>query len=79
MKIMLFARARDIVGRDSVTIELPTGATVADLRSSLAMHYPPLAGLIAHSAIAVNSDYAADDRMLRGDEEIALLPPVSGG
>jgi molybdopterin converting factor subunit 1 len=77
--VRLFARARDLAGSDSLHIDLPEGATVADLRRRLAADYPALAGLLERSALAVESEFAADSLVLSGDAEVALLPPVSGG
>jgi molybdopterin converting factor subunit 1 len=77
--VRLFARARDLAGTDSLRIELPDKATVADVRRRLAADYPPLAGLLERSALAVENEFAADSRTLTADAEIALLPPVSGG
>jgi molybdopterin converting factor subunit 1 len=77
--VVLFARARDLAGTDRVRVDLPEGATVADLRRLLAEAVPLLAGLLSRSAIAVNRDFAPDDQVLWQESEIALLPPVSGG
>jgi len=79
LTVMLFAAARDLAGGDSLSVELPAGATVADLRAELARRLPALAGLLAKSAIAVNHDFAENDRPLAKNEEVALIPPVSGG
>jgi molybdopterin converting factor subunit 1 len=77
--IQLFARARDLAGADKVTVTLPEGATVRDLRRELATQHPRLAGLLEHSALAVNNDFADDFLSLPFNAEVALLPPVSGG
>jgi molybdopterin converting factor subunit 1 len=77
--VLLFARARDLAGAASVRLDLPAGATVADLRRALAVAHPGLAGVLAHCAIAVNNDFAEDNRVLSSPCEVALLPPVSGG
>ncbi|HEY7311660.1 MAG TPA: MoaD/ThiS family protein [Gemmataceae bacterium] len=79
LQVRLFARARDLAGADMVRVELSEAATVADLRRRLAADYPALAGLLARSALAVESDFAEDSRVLSANDEIALLPPVSGG
>jgi molybdopterin converting factor subunit 1 len=79
LQVRLFARARDLAGADTVRVELPDGATVADLRSSLAAGYPALAGLLERSALAVDNDFAEDTRVLSATAEVAVLPPVSGG
>lgn len=77
--VRLFARARDLAGADVLRVELPDGATVADLRRRIAADYPALASLLARSALAVANEFAADSLVLSADAEIALLPPVSGG
>jgi molybdopterin converting factor subunit 1 len=78
-RVHLFARAKDLAGADTVTVELPPGATVAELRRRLAEERPALAGLLARCAVAVNDEFAEDSLTLPVDAEVALLPPVSGG
>ena len=79
LQVRLFARARDLAGADTVRVELSEGATVADLRRRLAADHPVLAGLLERSALAVENDFADDLRVLSAHDEVALLPPVSGG
>ena len=79
LHVRLFARARDLAAADTLHVELPDGATVADLRRSLTAHYPALAGLLERSAIAVDGDFADEARVLAANGEVAVLPPVSGG
>jgi molybdopterin converting factor subunit 1 len=77
--VRLFARARDLAQAACVAVEVPAGATVADLRRTLAQTHPALATLLPRCAVAVDDDFAAEDRPLSSSSEIALLPPVSGG
>ena len=79
LSIRLFARARDLVGKPEVMVELPAGATVADLRRRLSVDYPALKSLLENSALAVNNEFADDSSLLPPSSEVALLPPVSGG
>ncbi len=79
ISVRLFARARDLAGSASLTLDLPESATVADLRRRLAAAVPSLAGLLERSALAVDGEFAADSLVLPPQAEIALLPPVSGG
>jgi len=79
MKVLLFARARDLAGEDAIEIDLPAGATVAELRRALAIRYPKLAGLIERSAFAVDAEFAQEKTPIPATAVIALLPPVSGG
>jgi molybdopterin converting factor subunit 1 len=79
VEVRLFARAKDLAGADSVRVDLPDGATVADLRRELAARYPALASLLERCAIAVNDEFADDALTLPVPAEVAVLPPVSGG
>jgi molybdopterin converting factor subunit 1 len=76
--VRLFARWREMLGRPLLTVELD-GTTVADLRALLATQFPDMAELLARTAIAVNNDYADATHLLHSTDDIALIPPVSGG
>jgi molybdopterin converting factor subunit 1 len=78
-RVRLFARAKDLMGASSLTLDLPEGATVGQLRRRLAEEQPALAALLERSALAVNDEFAEDKTTLPAEAEIALLPPVSGG
>ncbi|HXV04766.1 MAG TPA: molybdenum cofactor biosynthesis protein MoaE [Solirubrobacterales bacterium] len=80
VNVRLFAALRERAGSDSIEIELGEGATVADALDRLAAE-PPLAGLLERLpvAMAVNRDYASPETELRAEDELALIPPVSGG
>lgn len=79
MRVLLFARARELAGVEAVEVHLPPNATVADLRASLAKQCERIAKLVERSAIAVNNEYADDSTKLPAAAEVALVPPVSGG
>ena len=79
LHVRLFARARDLAGADRVAVELPAGATVADLRRALAAACPRLGDLVGRCAVAVAAEFAAESDVIPAGAEIALLPPVSGG
>jgi len=76
-KIKTFGIARDILGSKEVIFEIE-GNTLMDLRSSLSKKYPELESLNS-LFIAVNQNYAEDVTVLNESDEIALIPPVSGG
>lgn len=78
-RVKLFARARDLAGAGETTVSLPDGGTVADLRRSLAAACPKLTALLDRCAIAVNGEFASETQSLSADQELAILPPVSGG
>jgi molybdopterin converting factor subunit 1 len=79
VEVRFFARARDLAGAEAVTVGLPDGATVADLRRRLAAEHPALGPLLGRCAVAVNEEFADDGLTLPLRAEVALLPPVSGG
>ena len=78
-RVRLFAAARDRTGTDAIEVELPHGATVGSLRQAIAAAAPQLAPLLPYTTIAVDGDYAADTKTLQPGQEVALIPPVSGG
>lgn len=77
--IKLFARLREIAGSDTLTREMPAGATVADVWRSLADEFPALGAFDTTVSGAVNADYARMTREVADGDEVAFLPPVSGG
>lgn len=72
-----FGITRDILGGREVDFEME-GKKVAELRSELMARFPELKSLNS-MFIAVNNTYASDDLVLSEMDEIALIPPVSGG
>jgi molybdopterin synthase catalytic subunit len=79
VSVRLFAHFRDRAGADAVTVQLPDRATVAAVRACLGRLWPDAAGLLQKSAVAVNEEYAPDDCELAAGDDVALIPPVSGG
>jgi MoaE-MoaD fusion protein len=80
MTIKLFAMVRELVGFDEITITVPNAnPTVADLRANLLEQYPGLEALLPFSQVAINEEIATDDQPLQINDEIAILPPFSGG
>ena len=79
LTIHLFARARELAGVDVVSIDLASGSSVGDVKRELAARFTALAALLLVSAIAVNHDFAEDSRVIARTDELAVIPPVSGG
>jgi molybdopterin synthase sulfur carrier subunit len=79
VNVTLFARLRDIGGAADMTRELAAGSTVRTLWQQLATEYPAIASYERSISTAVNADYARMDRTLADGDEVAFLPPVSGG
>ena len=76
--VLLFASYADMIGAPSLSVDLPAGATVADLVADIRRR-PGAAALPARPLVAVNQRYAAPSTVLGADDEIALIPPVAGG
>jgi molybdopterin synthase catalytic subunit len=77
VKVLPFGALKDWLGVSVSTIELPAGATVAELLEHLSARQtaPRLCGI----AVSVNGEYVSVSRVLREGDEVGLLPPVSGG
>ena len=78
IRVLAFGIVKDIFEGSEKTISLPREATVADLRAALKRSFPALETLRSWM-IAVNSTYADDKLTIREGDEVAIIPPVSGG
>jgi len=78
LRVVLFAGMAEAAGRRTVDLAW-TGGTVADLRRSLAAAYPALEPLLGRSAVARGDRYAAESEPIAPDDDVAVIPPVSGG
>lgn len=77
--VRLFARLREIVGASELSREVSPGAAVSALWGDLVRQWPDLSAYEHAISSAVNAEYARMDRELREGDEVAFLPPVSGG
>jgi molybdopterin converting factor subunit 1 len=77
--VRMFARLRDIAGPAEGVRDVPPGATIGTLWRQLAEEFPALAAYERSISTAVNADYARMDHVLGDGDEVAFLPPVSGG
>jgi sulfur-carrier protein len=80
VEVLVFGPARDCVGGESsIKVDVVLPAPVASLVAALAAANTGLAELLPHCAIAVGDELVARDFVVRDGDEIAVLPPVSGG
>ena len=79
LNVRLFGTLRESVGTDLEQFEVPDSCTVGQLRPKIAEGIPALAELGDRVAVSVNFEIASNDHVLREGDEVALLPPVSGG
>ena len=77
--VRFFASVREKLRRSELTVDVVGGATVRDLLDQLCREYPPLADVRQALRVAVNQEYVETDHRLADDDEVALIPPVSGG
>jgi molybdopterin converting factor subunit 1 len=77
--VRLFAAAREKAGAATITVELAAPATVGNLKRALGEQVPALGPLLPSLMIAVSSEYADESRAIGPGEEVAVIPPVSGG
>src|SRR5258708_12723257 len=77
--VLFFGMLKDLVGKASDTLDLDPGASVGDLLAHYETQIPRLRESLPSLALAVNQEYASAETKLRPNDEVAILPPVSGG
>lgn len=79
IKVKLFAILREVVGESEITITVPTGITVNHLNNEILKKYPQLKSFSNKFVTSVNCKVTTGDTVITSKDEVALLPPVSGG
>ena len=79
IRVKLFAILRDRAGKSEMMLELTSGASVSTAIARLAQQAPAIRDLLSRVALAVNREYVKPDQILNDGDELALIPPVSGG
>lgn len=79
VRVRCFASIREIVGTYELVVDVPEGSTLNQLLYELCGQFPRLQGLRGSLLFSVNREYASSDTTLTAGDEIALIPPVSGG
>ncbi len=79
VKVLLFATLREAVGVSQSALEVEPGARVGDVWAGMADLYPGLLPHTGTAAFAINGTYAKPNEQVSEGDEIAFLPPVSGG
>lgn len=77
--VLFFATLRDHMGAKQITIQLPEGAGVVELKSTLTTRTPAAASALDSALVAINREYAFADQPIPDGAEVALFPHVSGG
>lgn len=79
IKVKLFAILRERVGESEITITVPSGITVNHLNSEILKKYPQLKSFSNKFVTSVNCKVTTGDTVITSKDEVALLPPISGG
>lgn len=79
INVKLFAILKDRAGVADVALDLPTATTVTAAAEAIAKQYPQLSAFLPRIAFAVNQTYTDRATVLKEGDELALIPPVSGG
>src|SRR5580765_3678844 len=79
IRVLFFGVLKDLVGSTGESLELQDGATVADVLTHYEAQVPRIRELLPAVALSVNQHYSGPGAVLGDNDEVALLPPVSGG
>lgn len=79
VQVLFFSHLKERAGAARVTLQLPPGATIADLKQRLVETYPALQAAMQTVIVSVNREFGFDEEMLPKGAEVAIFPPVSGG
>lgn len=78
IKIVAYGIARDLLSTAQMDYEIHEGASIVELKDKLVSDYPEFSKLRS-LAFAINEEYVGDDSVIQPQDEIVLIPPVSGG
>jgi molybdopterin converting factor subunit 1 len=79
VNLKFFASCREIVGVNGIQIELVEGTNTALLLDVVVKQFPQLSSQLQDISLAVNKSYIESDTVLNDGDEVAFLPPISGG
>jgi len=79
VNVKLFAALRDVVGQAALSLDVAEGRAAAQIAEQIAEKYPQVEKYLKRIAYAVNQEYVPGTTVLKDGDELALIPPVSGG
>lgn len=79
IRVLFFASLADLMGKRQMHIVMPAGSKVADAVTYFERDTPGFAAYISHVSVAVNEAFVTQDVVLADGDELAMIPPVSGG
>lgn len=79
INVLFFASCKEAIGMKELVFDLDSGVTIAGIREKIIIKFPQLAGISRTLQFARNSEYVTEDTPLHDGDEVAVIPPVSGG
>lgn len=78
IQVLLFGIIADLIGETSIDLNLKDAASIKDFKEEIILQFPQLKNYTTY-AVALNETYAQDDAVIKKEDIIAIIPPVSGG